>query len=62
MDKVKTFLISVLTAGVMFALILWVMDVLTGGLKSALSYFFQGLVFGVCMWAYDTWFSGKKKK
>lgn len=61
-NKVKTFLISVLTAGVMFALILWVMDVLTGGLKGFLSYFFQGLVFGVCMWVFDTWFGRKKKK
>lgn len=62
MDKVKSFLIHVLSAGVVFVLILVVIDALTGGLKSALNYFFQGLVFGVCMWVFDTWFGRKKKK
>ncbi len=62
MDKVKTFLISVLTAGVMFALILWVMDVLFGNVKNILGYCIQGLIFGVCMGAYDTWVKGRKKK
>ena len=62
MDKVKTFLISVLTAGVMFVLILLVIDLLFGNVKNILGYCIQGLIFGVCIGAYDTWFRGKKKK
>ena len=61
-NKVKTFLISVLSAGVMFALVLWVMDVLFGNVKNILGYCIQGLIFGVCIGAYDTWVRGKKKK
>ena len=62
MDKVKTFLISVLSAGVMFVLILLVIDLLFGNVKNILGYCIQGLIFGVCIGAYDTWFRGKKKK
>lgn len=62
MDKVKTFLISFLTAGVMFVLILLVIDALFGNVKNILGYCIQGLIFGVCIGAYDTWFRGKKKK
>ena len=62
MDKVKTFLISVLIAGVLFVLILLVIDALFGNVKSILGYCVQGLVFGVCIGVYDTWFKGKKKK
>ncbi len=62
MDKIKTFLISVLTAGVMFVLILLVIDALFGNVKSILGYCVQGLIFGVCMGVYDTWFRKGKKK
>ena len=62
MDKIKTFLLSVLIAGVLFVLILLVIDALFGNVKSILGYCIQGLIFGVCIGAYDTWFRGKKKK
>ena len=62
MDKIKTFLLSVLIAGVLFVLILLVIDALFGNVKSILGYCVQGLVFGVCMGVYDTWFGRKKKK
>ena len=62
MDKFKTFLLSVLIAGVLFVLILLVIDALFGNVKSILGYCVQGLIFGVCIGAYDTWFRKGKKK